>query len=429
MRLKSFLIVILCSITMTVFHLHRFHSHGNSGTSNLTTSSNSTSSSNGLTSQEGTLKAVPTYNSRRRFFTFKDVIVRAVYFDDRPRNNHTNVSVFLVLVSKPITDNKLITGCQVGENRAEKFEVKSIGETDYWRYWKEHPENKKIDHEEVLVHCYDLPVRNGSEAYLFYRTSVNSRIGKWVKSERPLMIPAPRIKPMSAEGIKYNMTILTCTKVFGNPHWLKEWLEYQRSIGVDHVHLIADESFFRDISKNFSYQIEELMTEGFLSADVWIMWLNDKEVWYHNQGLILEDCAYQFRGTYDYVFILDTDDFFTSRVSNEVKAHYYIDKLCATDKKCSCQFRWVEYYPDHYGLNKKIPLLNGNITMQLMDYTHLNQMNGKSVHRTQGVVDVATHFAFEVMPGCKKVDVPVSLAYVAHLRKEKKPQYTVKGLP
>ena len=250
--------------------------------------------------------------TRKHYFASKDVIIRAVYFDDRQRDKHRNTSVFLALILKNITDRKLITGCQVGDKRTEMFDMKLIGETRYWRIY---PQYNIIDHEEVFVHCYDLPARNGSPAYLFYKMSVNSTEEKRVGSELPIMFPAPRIEPSSAVGVKYNLTVLTCTKVFGDPPWLEEWIKYQKAIGVDHVHLIADESFFRKIKREKFYFLENLIAEGFLSVDFWIMWLNNgKEVWYHNQGLIIEDCIYQFRGTYDYVFILDTDDFFIPRV-------------------------------------------------------------------------------------------------------------------
>lgn len=366
-------------------------------------------------------------NGRRKFFASKDVIVRAVYFDDRPRYNHHNTSVFLVLIWKELTDKKLVSGCQVGEARTKNFTVKLIGETKMWRIY---PKYNVIDHEEALIHCYDLPSRNGSEAYLYYKLSENST-ERSVRSERPIHFPAPRIHPTSDVSEKYNLTVLTCTKVFGNPPWLKEWLEYQRGIGVDHVHLIGDESFFRGVDKEMSYFLEQLMAEGFLSVDFWIMWLkNSKEVWYHNQGLILEDCIYQFRGTYDYVFILDTDDFFVPRVPGERHAQYYINKLCLDENKGTCKFRWIEFFPEHFGLNSSVPLLHGNITSRLTNYMHVNQGNRKSVHRTQAVVDTATHYAFEILPKYSRVEVPVSTAYVAHMRKGKKPDAkAVEGLP
>ena len=434
---KSFFCLALLSLVFVAYFLYRFRPYLQTSQTPelkrlsslaLATLSSSTAADTDSYISSYVKNELEHYMFTRRFFPSKDVIVRAVYFDDRPRNNHRNASVFLALVWQPITKNNLIEGCQVGGRRAEKFDVKLIGETKMWRIY---PQYNKIDHEEVLIHCYDLPASNGSDAYLYYKTSVNDTAERRVKSVRPLMVPAPRVPPTSEEGSKYNLTVLTCTKVYGNPPWLRQWLEYQKAIGVDHVHLTADESFFRGIKKDLSYFLVDLMENGFLSVDFWVMWLNQgKEVWYHNQGLILEDCIYQFRGTYDYVFILDTDDFFTPREPNQPKAQYYIDKLCVRERKGTCKFRWVEYYPDHYGLNTTTPP-HGNLTAQLKSYTHLNQGNRKSVHRTQAVVDSATHYAFEIIPGYERVEVPVQTAYVAHIRKSKKPDMkkVVEGLP
>ncbi|CAI8005833.1 hypothetical protein GBAR_LOCUS4430 [Geodia barretti] len=42
----------------------------------------------------------------------KDVVVRSVYFDDRPRSGHVNASVFMVEARREIVDQGLIVGCQ-----------------------------------------------------------------------------------------------------------------------------------------------------------------------------------------------------------------------------------------------------------------------------------------------------------------------------
>lgn len=367
--------------------------------------------------------------NRRDIFPSKDVLIRAVYFDSRPRKGHHNASVYLVLVWKNITDNNLITGCQVGKKKTKHFDVQLIGETGYWRVY---PQYNIIDHEEVMVHCYDLPVYDGEEALLYYKMTKDSNKEIFVRSERPLMFPKPRVKPTSVEGLKYNLTILTCTKVFNNPTWMKEWLLYQRSIGVDHVHLTAEETFFQSISKELASYLESLIAEGYLSVEFWVTWLqNGKQVWYHNQGLILEDCIYQFRGTYDYVYILDTDDFFVPRVPEEKKAHYYIDRFCVREKVGNCKFMWVEFYPDTFGMNKSISVANGNMTNQLLDFSHMIQGNRKSVHRTEAIVDAATHYAFDIIEGYERVEYPMEVAYVAHVRKSLPPDMKslVKGLP
>ena len=366
---------------------------------------------------------------RRDIFPSKNVLIRSVYFDRRPRSGHKNSTVFLVLVWKNITDRHLISGCQVGERRAKHFQVKLIGETGLWRVY---PQYNVIDHEEAIVDCFDLPAVDGQEAYLYYRIGKNSQELQ-VRAERPLMFPRPYVKSTAPEEEKnYDFSVLTCSKVFGNPIYLREWLTYQQTIGIDHVHLVADESFFRSISKDLQLHLESLMADGFLSIDFWISWLiNGKEVWYHNQGLIIEDCIYQFQGTYDYVFILDTDDFFVPRVPGQSKVQYYINEKCGKKDIGNCKFRWVEFYPDSYGMNYDVPVEDGNMTKQLKSYDHRMQGNRKSVHRISAIVDSATHYAYDVIPGYKRIEYPVEIAYVGHVRKYMTPDmnYIVKGLP
>jgi len=367
--------------------------------------------------------STPPSPSMPTFLPSKDLFVRAVYFDDRPRDDHRNVSVFLVVCLKNITDKKLILGCQVDDHKASQFSVKLIGETPLWRAF--YPQ---IDHEEVLVHCYDLPARNGSKGYITYKKSPSSEV-TIAASERPLLIPPPRVKPTSSMGVKYNMTIVTCAKIFRQPPWLKEWLTYQRTLGVDHVHLDAEDSFVKSGGLEKPW-IKELLSEGFLSVDVWKEYLGMWEIWYHNQGLIYEDCPYRFRGTYDYIVMLDTDDFFVPREPRELKLHYYINRYCRWNGIGSCKFRWVEYFPDTYGFNNK-STVDGNITRALKSFSHYNQGNPKSLHRTTALIDTATHYAYIMMPEYKIYDVSVNVAYVAHVRKWKKlpDNGLIEGLP
>lgn len=52
-----------------------------------------------------------------------DVIIRSVYFDDRPRDGHSNTSVFLLEVDAKIVEYNLLSGCQAGEYEASYFQV------------------------------------------------------------------------------------------------------------------------------------------------------------------------------------------------------------------------------------------------------------------------------------------------------------------
>lgn len=345
-----------------------------------------------------------------------------MYIDDRQRDGHRNATVFLVNIWKNITDNNLILGCQVGLYRAVEYKVKLIGETPLWRAY---PIYNIINHEEVLIDCFDVPARDGDQGYVFYKTSENSDVEMAV-SERVVRRPLPHVPPTSPEGVKYNFTVLTCTKVFGgNAPWFIEWIEYQKHIGVDHVHLDVDDYFFRELNKEKIEFVNREMKSGFLSMEPWVMWLaNGKEVWYHNQGLILEDCGYKFRGTYNFMFVLDTDDFFVPRIPGENKVHFYLNKYFKDSSVGSCKMRWVEYFPDKFLDNSKLPSLsNGNVTSLLSNFTHYMQGNRKSVHRTQVLVDTATHYAFKMTEGYHIYEASVKEAYIAHMRKSRQPTF------
>ncbi len=356
------------------------------------------------------------------FFPSKKLYVRAVYFDKRRRSGHQNASVFLVTSLKTITDRRLIIGCQIDNMAADKYDVRLIGDTRQIRNLQ-----PTLDHEEFLVHCYDLPAMNGSMGYIMYKTAPDSDI-LIAASERPLFIPAPRVKPTSPEGHEYNMTVLSCGKLFGNPPWLKEWLIYQKTLGVDHVHFDAEDTFIpKGELKDF---LGDLVKEGFLSIDTWKKYLSWEEVWYHNQGLMYEDCPYRYLGTYDYIVMLDTDDFFIPRVTGEERIHYYINRFCSGEIG-SCKFKWIDFFPDVFGFDSSISTKDGNVTRSLRSYTHYIEVNPKSLHRTDLLIDTVTHYATIMMPGYRIAMIPVSMAYVGHVRLGRKIGTTpvVSGLP
>ena len=66
------------------------------------------------------------YDGASQNFSTQDIIVRAAYFDDRPRGNHRNSTVILIEVRVSILEQNLIIGCAVGEHATtdkHKFRV------------------------------------------------------------------------------------------------------------------------------------------------------------------------------------------------------------------------------------------------------------------------------------------------------------------
>ena len=356
------------------------------------------------------------YDSASQNFSTQDLIVRAAYFDDRPRGNHRNSTVILIEVRISILKQNLIIGCAVGEHAAtnkDNFRVHTLRIT-HWVH-SHHPE---LSHDTVFVDCFDLPVQNGSRAFVLYKRSTNDSTITCVESERPLMIPAPY--HIRAKNHKFSVA-LCCAPVYGMPPLLTEWLRYQKTLAFDHVHLIADDSFVKAGGLE-NKELKQRMEEGFVTVDVWKPWLKRRQVYYHSQALAHEDCIYRLRGTYDYVMLLDADEFFTPRVVNEKGIHYYVNKCCSYRRCGSCHFHEFMYYPD-CGMKGKVGE-DGNITSQLVSYNFLDQAaQGKSVHRSAAIVETGCQRGNEyILKRYRSVEFPLQLAYVAHVRKGKKPK-------
>ena len=92
-----------------------------------------------------------------------------------------------------------------------------------------------------MLDCFDLSVKNGSRAFVIYKRQMELIM---VESEQPLIFPAPHKPPL--QGGKYEFTVLTCGKLFGKgAPWMKEWLRYQKTLGVDHVHWNVKDSIIK----------------------------------------------------------------------------------------------------------------------------------------------------------------------------------------
>ena len=338
----------------------------------------------------------------------EDVVVRAAFLDDRPRYGHQRVAVFLVEMRKTIIEGSLTVGCTVGRSTTHNFRVFQLS-LNTWL----HRDHSYLTHDFVLLECYDLsPVDNGSVAFITYQSENHSCMIS-VQSERPFHISAPYKPP--TDGRKHNFKIAVCLAVvFAKPPWLNEWLQYQKTIGIDHIHMIVDDSFVKAGGFRNKY-LKQAIREGFLSTDVWHLWLNDSQVWYHSQGLAYQDCVYRFRNQYDYLFVLDTDDFFVPAVSGEPKLSYYIQKY-----KCykgTYTFQWMYFYPD-CGMEGEVPR-DGNITKQLVSNQYWNRSQ-KSLHYLPHTLDVNVHTRGHMLK-LYSIYIPKEVAYVAHMRKGMKP--------
>ncbi len=350
----------------------------------------------------------------------KDAVVHSAYFDPRPRDNHENVTVMFLSVNKTILDKGWVVGCGVDGRNATAFAMHSVYEN---KLMHGSLGEKPFKYESMLTLCYDMPGRNGSEVYVFYKTGPNSSEIKQT-SQYPLFMPAPRVTPTG----KYNFTVVTCTKIHNRRVlFLREFVQYQKTLGVDHVHVSALDTFitdkgFKDVVVKDPYLWAEY-SSGYLTFTVWKEWYEggkwkDGDVYLHSEILRKLDCIYRYIRTYDFAMPLDTDDFFVPRVPGLTKLKDYVLEYCYSKPAGSCQFQWMWYYAK-CGLEGEIT--DGNVTKQLKTYVYdpVLSRNFKSVHSTKAILDASFHDARCpkcLKPGYSMVNVPNHVGYFAHNR-------------
>ena len=348
----------------------------------------------------------------------KDLIIHRVFYDSRKRDGFQNATVFFVDASLQILQNDLIVGCGVGEFKAAHYKV-SIN-AGWWGRLHKKSGGTFFPYEHLYVHCYDLVAKEGDKAFLIYKTGEFSS-HYVVESEQPLTVPAPKVD--SSQYQDTSTSVATCIMVYTNHTMLmKENIMYEKHLGVDHVTITATSVYLTDggvleLVKN--PEIYKLIREGYVTFDVWKHWYNltENRVW----GVSLKKtaCVYQHQGTYDFVLPIDSDDFFNPRVPGEGNIKYYLKRFFYNEHIGSCSLDWIKYYPEYCGLNA-IPN-NGNVTAALKSYAHAVSPFGKSIHRTQAIVDMTNHDALphgqrNLMPGYVAVKADPNIAYCAHNR-------------
>lgn len=356
-----------------------------------------------LYKQPGHINPEPRKGDRgsTRWRSSQDLIVRSVYLDRRPRYGYRNASVFMLEVRKTIVFQKLILGCQVGNRYTTNLKVRPLMFNGRVGYVLDN--RPSLTHTMAVVDCYDLPAKNGSDAFILYKASLYGMVIP-AKSERRYAIPATP----PASRFSGNLGIIACTTIYGQPPFLKSWLLHQKTLRVDHVHIIAENSF-QDRGGLQEPYMRKAIKEGFVSVDVWESRLGPNELEYHSQLLKYQDCIYRFRGTYDYMFLVDQDDFFVSLVPNQSSLYYFIDNWCY---KGACAFHWRLSYCNTECLTEDG---NYNISRFLVPIENF-YISTKSLYRLSAVLEVGIHHAMEFLPGFTAVKVPKDRAFTANVR-------------
>ena len=414
LQLKIVAIILLFSLAAFTFHVWFKYSHHYAYSTYDYHPSYVYSSSAG---QEWRLK---TYLGTTRNIS-NGVIVRSVYFDDRPRNGHDEIGVFLVAVKQSIIDSRSIIGCGVGDEVSSNFIIRSLEENRLMQKWVYvHNGSPHFLYEEYILECYNIPMTSGRKAFVLFMNSSDSPIIQIATSEFPLMFPAPKVQPTG----KYGFSVVTCTEAHNKKvAWLQQFVRYQKTTGIDHVHINILDTFIKDGGFQALLedpQVAKGVAEGYVTMTVWKDILESSMKIYSYSAILRKlDCIYRFRGTYDYAFLLDSDDFFNPMVPGKNHLKDYIHDWCRYSSAGSCYFDWNYYYPDDCGL-KNGSADDGNITRFLKSYNYFNNQHYKSVHLISAVIDTGFHHAQCkdcLLPGYHTIHIPPGLAYVAHIRK------------
>lgn len=300
-------------------------------------------------------------------------------------------------------------------------------------------QKEELTHWCIMLDCFDLPASNNSRASVSYKF-LNSKYikrGEWnsvihqvhqtvtVESQTPLIFP-PLYKP-APNNKKHLFTIAVCRgPIFGTPPYLSEWIIYQKTIGVDHIYMIIDESFIYEKGLEIPV-LSEAILEGFVSYRTWETKREDVRSHYRSQIIANEDCLYRMQGLYDYVFIADTDDFFTP-ITMHKSLHYYVNMWCHRNKTCGAlNMRWIQFHTE-CGMKEKLPL-DGNVTSILASHVNHtvdinNKVNYKTVHRVKASLDIMVHKHGVFLSSYSHVLMPMDKAYVAHVREHKEDEGT-----
>lgn len=336
------------------------------------------------------------------------VLPRRAYYDTRKEyGKPRNVVIILAEVHDEAVNT--ILACEL--NGHHSHSVKASNEDLSWvRLHK-----PGHTHCLVIVQCIGLPqesIINGSYAKLLYKREEDNYYSR-VESEEKLILPSSmnvRSTPSRGKG-----STVVCTTLYGLPKWFDEWLKYQKTIGVDMVHLNVHSSFYEKAEQTYPFFKQSLHT-GFIRVEVWRD-IVGKRIFYYSQIVKYQDCAFRYMGMFEYGLFYDYDDFFNPLLSDHKDIHYYLNILFIDSKIGTVRLPWKQM---ECGLTpeKVSKLQDGNLTRALSGSRSSWRDVDKCVHRLNAILFVSIHKMQSFLPHYRTIRLPgdTDFVYVAHVR-------------
>lgn len=191
-------------------------------------------------------------------------------------------------------------------------------------------------HIPALLYCYNVPANHLDTAWVSYSKKISGETTSLTaRSEQPV------IRKWKANGAG---DIVVCAAML--PHFtpfVEDWIRYQKTIGVDHVHMTLESVFLKNGKFDEDF-LQASVEDSYLSVTFWHRWLNDSDICDHSLDLALYDCTLRFQQTYSNILIVDPRDFFIP-LDPETPANLpsFVSRWCSG--KHHCQFeQWNLIY-------------------------------------------------------------------------------------
>ncbi len=211
-----------------------------------------------------------------------------------------------------------------------------------------------------------------------------------------------------------------CHRLWWTNPYLDQWLTYHQTIGVKFIHLNVVESFIPNI--NSSVLLSNLIDSGTVYVIVWEIYLNSSQVYYYSQTLKYLDCIFRYQNSYQYMMIIDFDEYFIP--AGKMKNIYsYVATMFKAKDIGSIYIPPTLVYSCKKSLYDNITLpSDGNITkFYNTSKFHFTNHLGKSIHKVQTVNMIDPHRAHTLFPtyrmnyACQNPTDCRANYYIAHI--------------
>ena len=351
-------------------------------------------------------KFAPVLHIASSYTKFSDVIPRTVYHESLVIDGfRQSVIIVLAEVNWIVLEQSLIVSCQIKDQFSTHLEVVPDPIMEWIKTHK-----KGYTHYFSMIYCFGFQkkfIQGGGTVQIIYRTDKNGSHMS-VRSENLLNGKLHTVRPNSS-------SVVVCATMYGHPARFDEWLRYQKTIGVDMVHVSAQVSFI--VAMEQYPFLSESLNNGFVKIQVWKEYLKENEIFYHSQSLVYQDCLMQYRHSFEYAMMIDYDDFFIPAISKKINIHYYLSHLFGAST-ASIRLPWIQYHckPMNY-----TSLVDGNVTRILSGQDLNRRSESKSIHKLDAVEIVSIHSASKTKTGYTIEKVSgVHVAYFAHIRPSKR---------